>query len=98
MSESHDLIPRTLDDPPLIFLWEVDTACIFIIWCILGAVLGNVGLLFGVTIGFICAKAYTRLKDEGGRRLICKIMYWFLPSSHFISKRHPSHIREHFGR
>lgn len=89
-------IPRTFDDPALFFVWEADTAFIFILWTLLGALMGGIGLLFGITIGWLCARGYTTLKEEGGRGLIMKMCFWFLPSS-IISEKNPSKIREHLG-
>lgn len=98
MVDENCRIPRTLNDPPLMFLWELDTACIFIVWCILGAILGGSGLIFGMVVGMFCTRGYSRLKEEGGRGLIVKMMYWFTSASIFFSKENPSHIREHIGR
>lgn len=98
MSHENCRIPRTLDDPALLFLWELDTAVVFLIWVIVGAVLGGLGLLFGVFIGAVCTRGYTRLKEEGGRGLIAKMVYWFTPLSTLFSTQNPSHVREHIGR
>jgi len=89
-------IPRTLDAPRLFFMWEADSAVIFITWCILGAVMGGLGLVFGFFIGWASARGYAQLKEEGGKGLILKILFWFTPSE-WASKRNPSHIREHVG-
>lgn len=89
-------IPRTLDAPALFFIWEADLAVIFIVWSILGAIMGGLGLIFGVLIGSICARGYAKLKEEGGKGLILKILFWFVPSG-WASKDNPSHIREHVG-
>lgn len=89
-------IPRTLDAPVLFFMWEADSAVIFLTWTILGAVMGGIGLLFGVAVGWGFARGYVQLKEEGGKGLILKILFWFTPSQ-WASKRNPSHIREHIG-
>ena len=98
MSNDNCRIPRTLDDPALLFLWEWDTAVVFLVWAIMGAILGGLGLLFGMFMGAICTRGYARLKEEGGRGLIAKMIFWFTPLSGLFSANNPSHIREHIGR
>lgn len=97
MNEDDYWIPRTLDAPALFFLWELDVAVIFISWAILGAIMGGLGFLFGVILGWMSARGYSQLKEEGGRGLITKILFWFVPSQ-WASRRHPSHIREYIGK
>lgn len=94
--EENYWIPRTFDAPMLFFVWEADTAFIFLLWSILGAIMGGLGFLFGIIIGWLCSRGYSTLKEEGGRGLIMKIYFWFMPSG-MISYRNPSHIREHIG-
>ncbi|WP_018694126.1 type IV conjugative transfer system protein TraL [Algicola sagamiensis] len=98
---SNDLerywVPRTLDAGMLFFVWEADTALIFLIPIFIGMSLGAVGLLLGVMAGWLLARLYVRLKDEGGKGLILKLFFWFLPSQSWGSKRNPSHIREFLG-
>ncbi len=88
-------IPRTLDAPPLFFIWEADNAMLFIFWVIMGAVINMfwLGLFFAV----LFSRGYARLKEEGGKGLIMKILYWYTPSDIWLSRRMPSHIREYFG-
>ena len=98
MENNEDFwIPRTLDAPMLFFIWSADSAIVFIVWAILGAVMGGLGFLFGIVIGFFFFRSYERLKEEGGSGLMLKILYWFTPSQ-WASIRNPSHIREHVGR
>ena len=60
-------IPRTLDAPMLFFMWEADSAVIFIVWVVLGSVMGGFGFFIGILIGWISAKGYAQLKEEGGK-------------------------------
>lgn len=99
MSDSNEndyRIPRTLDAAPLFLIWDADSAIIFITCCVLGAIMGGAGLIVGILIGWIFTKAYQQLKEEGGKGLIIKMLFWFTPSS-WATKRNPSHIREHIG-
>lgn len=98
VNEEDFWIPRTLDAPALFFLWELDSAILFIGWSLLGAIMGGMGFLFGIVLGWGSARAYSQLKEEGGRGLIIKILFWFTPSEFWASKKHPSHVREYIGK
>lgn len=96
MTQEDDFwIPRNLDATPLLFIWELDTAMIYIVWLILGGVLGMfwLGLVFAIVFG----RGYARLKEEGGTGLILKILYWYTPSELWLSNHLPSNIREYIG-
>ena len=57
------VIPRTLDDPPLFFMWNFDEAVIVIVMAILFGILGQ--LVPGAFAGYLLARAYARLKAQG---------------------------------
>ena len=95
MDEQDYWIPRTLDDPPLLFMWEMDIAFIVICCLILGGLLNM--FMIGVLMAYVIARGYAYLKDEGGSGLIIKILFWYTPSDVWFSKRLPSHIREYIG-
>ncbi len=88
-------IPRTLDAPPLLFVWEADVAFAYAIWVFIGMVADM--MVVGVVLSLILGKAYVKLKEEGGNGLIVKFLYWFTPSDLWLSKRHPSSVREYIG-
>jgi len=88
-------IPRTLDAPKMFFLWELDTAFIFIFWIILGALMQTI--IIGLILGFFVTRAYSQLKAEGGRGLILRFLYWYTPSDLWLTKQYPSHIKEYYG-
>ena len=94
---NHDdyWIPRNLDAPPLLFLWEADTAALFVSMVLLGSLFGS--FLFGIASAVFCARGYRRLKEEGGRGLIVRLLYWYTPSTVLVSRHLPSHIREYYG-
>jgi type IV conjugative transfer system protein TraL len=89
------LIPRTLDDPPLFFMWSFDEAALVLIWALLGALLGL--LLPALVLGVICARLFNRMKAEGGRGLLVRILYWYTPSSWWFPSIAPSCVREYVG-
>ncbi|MGQ0622195.1 MAG: type IV conjugative transfer system protein TraL [Panacagrimonas sp.] len=89
------VIPRTLDDPPLFFMWNFDEAVIVIVLAILFGILGQ--LVPGAVLGYVLARAYARLKAQGGRGLLMKALYWTTPSDWWLPSRAPSHIREYVG-
>jgi conjugal transfer pilus assembly protein TraL len=94
---NHDdyWIPRNLDAPPLFFLWEADTALLFVAAVLLGALFGS--FLFGVVLAVLAVRGYRRLKEEGGRGLIVRLLYWYTPSESWVSHHLPSHVREYYG-
>jgi len=94
MDEEDYWIPRNLDAPPLMFMWEVDTAIIVIFWLLIGGVLNM--FLLGLFLAIAFGRGYSHLKEEGGRGLLIKVLYWYTPST-WLSKRIPSHIREYVG-
>lgn len=95
MSDQDFWIPRTLDAPPMIFFWEADTAVIAIFWLVIGGLMAMP--ILGLVLAVICCKGYAYMKEEGGRGLIVRILYWYTPSGQWLSKRFPSHVREYFG-
>jgi len=88
------MIPRNLDAPPLLFMWEADSAGVYLLFFFLGALMQM--FVFGVICAIVVGRAYARLKDEGGKGLLMKMVYWYTPSS-WLTTRHPSHIREWIG-
>ncbi len=96
MSEPY-FIPRTLDDPPLFFLWNFDEAALFLIWAILGAVMGAMTFLLGAMVGYLFARGYARMKEQGGRGLLFRVLFWYVPSDWWITTRTPSDVREYIG-
>lgn len=96
MSNEDDFwIPRNLDAPALMFMWEADSAILVILFLILGGVLQMP--ILGFFLAIVVGKAYQYLKEEGGKGLIVKILYWYTPSDLWLSKRYASHIREYIG-
>lgn len=88
-------IPRNLDAPPLLFKWEADSAVLFVMMLILFGVLNM--YLFGMFAAFLSCRGYSYMKEEGGRGLIMKTLYWYTPSEIMFSNKVPSHIREYIG-
>lgn len=95
MDEDDYWIPRNLDAPALMFMWEADSAVLVIFWLIVGGVLNM--FLMGVVLAIVFGRGYAYLKEEGGRGLLMKIMFWYTPSEIWLSKRVPSHVREYIG-
>ncbi|MCB9063245.1 MAG: type IV conjugative transfer system protein TraL [Halobacteriovoraceae bacterium] len=88
-------IPRNLDAPPLFFIWEADTALLYLTIIILSLAMNMfvMGLLLAIVVG----RGYSKLKEQEGNGLFIKMIYWFTPSK-IISKNYlPSHIREYIG-
>jgi len=51
----------------------------------------------GVILGIFACRGYSYLKEEGGRGLLMKLMYWYTPSDAWLSKKLPSYVREYIG-
>lgn len=95
MNEDDFWIPRNLDAPPLLWMWEADSAVLVVVCVMLGGLLNM--LLVGILLAVLLGRGYQHLKAEGGRGLIMKTMFWYTPSVYWLSNRIPSHIREYIG-
>ncbi len=93
-NENDFWIPRNLDAPNLFFIWEADSAMLFIIILIVAGVMNMFAI--GAVLAYMAVKGYSYLKEEGGRGLLVKLMYWYTPSD-WMSKRLPSYVREYIG-
>ena len=94
-SEDSFIIPRNLDAPPLFFIWEIDTALIYVVILILSLAMDM--LFVGIVLAIAAGRGYAKLKEEGGSGLILKMLYWFTPSGWMTKNYLPSHIREYIG-
>lgn len=95
MDESQYWIPRNLDAPPLFFLWELDSAMIVLVCLIFGGLLNM--FMVGVLLAYVLGRGYQQLKEEGGRGLITKVLYWYTPSDVWLGSHLPSSRREYVG-
>ncbi|MDD5394853.1 MAG: type IV conjugative transfer system protein TraL [Thiothrix sp.] len=89
------LIPRRLDDMPQLFFWDADVAVIAIAFILLGGLFGLIipGLILGVGI----ARAFSRLKHDGGKGMMVRFLYWYTPSDWWLKSRAASWQREFIG-
>lgn len=95
MSTEDYWVPRTLDAPNLFFLWEADQALMFMFWVFLFSVMGMFPL--GVILGFVSSRVLARVKEEGGKGLFIRVLYWYSPSDLWFSEERASHMREFLG-
>lgn len=95
MEQERYLIPRRLDDPAQFFFWDADEAVVVIFFTLMGALLGEI--LVGIAIGLLLARAFARVKAEGGRGVITRVLYWYTPSPWWFRSKAPSHVREYVG-
>lgn len=90
------MIPRHLDDPPMVFMWDADEAGIFIftdaVRCPVSAI--HRGNRPGVSRGTGTGPDQT---GRGGRGLILRFLYWYTRSDTWIKCRAPSFVREYAG-
>lgn len=95
MDEEADYwIPRNLDAPKLFFKWELDSAIIFITILIVFGVLNMT--VTGLVLAVLFGKGYAHLKEEGGRGLLMRVVFWYFPSD-WLTRTGASHIREYLG-
>ena len=95
LDDSDFLIPRNLEAPNMLLIWEMDSAVLYTIILVLFSVLT---LYFtGLTLAFYTTRGYGYLKEEGGRGLVVKLLYWYTPLGMWISSNLPSHVREYYG-
>lgn len=98
MDTEKYLIPRRLDDRAQFFLWEADTAVLFIGSLLMCSLLfGLWGFLIGVVMGYQLTKMLANLKEMGGKQIVMGVLYWYTPSSWWPVFRHTpeSHVREY---
>lgn len=95
MEMERYLIPRHLDDSPMIFMWDADEAGTFIFLMLFGALFQQ--FIVGIVFGFLSARALARIKQAGGRGLILRFLYWYTRADLWIKCRAPSYIREYTG-
>ena len=95
MEVERYMIPRHLDDPPMVFMWDADEAGTFIFLMMFGAFFHQ--FIAGLVLGFLAARALARIKQAGGRGLILRFLYWYTRSDLWIKSRAPSFVREYTG-
>ncbi|TFZ00089.1 type IV conjugative transfer system protein TraL [Ramlibacter humi] len=95
MDDQDYYIPRRLNDVPRLFFWDMDVACIFLAFLMLGLLVGS------TTLGFLAAGCggYWFGKAKSGRHpaYTIHLAYWYLPMTSGMDAMPPSHIREMNG-
>ncbi len=96
-NEENYLIPKTLDDPPMVLLWDLDVAAAFVVPFMFGLTFNL--LIPGLILGIVAKNSMGKLKELGGPRVLLQAAYWYLPSNWiFDFKATPeSHIRDMAG-
>jgi len=94
MDEKAFDIPRRLNDPPKLFLWDMDIAMLFSTCFILGAIAGSA--ILGSIVGGALGHYYGRLKSGKHPAYAVHLVYWYLPIGKMKAVP-PSHIREMLG-
>lgn len=89
------LIPRRLDDMPQLFFWDADVAVIAIACILLGSLFALP--IPGAVLGILLARAFARLKHEGGAGMVVRFLFWYTPSDWWLPSRAPSWQREFIG-
>jgi conjugal transfer pilus assembly protein TraL len=93
-------IPKQLDAPPMMLIFEADTATIFLLFLMVGFMFESVVALLGFCLsGLAVARVYARLKSKFGPGVLLQLLAWYTPSNLWLGKKQPlqSHHRELIG-
>ena len=93
MSNPDYHVPRHLNAPPLLFIFEADSVMIWGTWMLLGLIMSMP--LLGFMMAELSRRIYMKLKEEGGRGLIMRLLYWYTPVN--LSEGINSEYREFIG-
>ena len=74
-NETH--IPRNLNAPPMFFIFESDIAVGYIAIILVFSVMNM--FIVGFFFAEMFRRGYSRIKNEGGRGLIMRMLFWFTP-------------------
>jgi len=77
------------------FVWNMDSFMLVTFWVLMGAMMNM--FILGVVMAVIFGRGYARLREEGGRGLIIKIIFWYGPSDVWLSPHLASCNREYVG-
>lgn len=94
------LIPRRLNDKAQFFIWELDTAIVFMVTIILFSLLFDAwGILIGAFVAIKATKWLNNLKEMGGKQIVMGFLYWYSPSTMWPAFKNtpPSYIREYIS-
>jgi len=84
-------IPRTLNAPALLFIFQADNFILVTVIMILTSLL-NVWYI-GIVLSMVLIRVWNELKEAGGQGLVMRYLYWYLPSLFGI--KITSNIREY---
>lgn len=93
-------IPSHLDAPPMMLIFEADTATIFLLFLMIGFMFESiVGLVGFALTGLAVARLYARLKSKYGQGVLVQLLAWYTPSYLWLSRAQllKSHHRELIG-
>ena len=92
MQERHVHIPRTLNAPPMIFMFHADNIIIIVVTLVLTGLM-NIWYI-GLVMAYFLSRFWRELKEFGGRGLMVRFLYWHTGLFRgWINI--PSHVREY---
>ena len=94
MLEQNLYIPRRLNDPPKLFVFEADAALLFLSCMFFGIM--SKQLSIGIVAGAVLSYYYSKSKSGKHPAFMLHIFYWILPIK-VLMRCPPSSIREFLG-
>lgn len=95
MNDLDTLIPRRLDEPARILVWDPSQVGLLVAFVFLGIVLHNP--ILWIALGLIANFIYGRLFSNKPRGYMAHWFYWMTPFRHGYRCLPPSSFREFIG-
>lgn len=89
------LVPKHLDTPPKVFIWDFDVALIFMTVMGFGIVMG--AFILPLIIAVILCSAYQKMKSGRQQGYSIHLLYWFMPMNIGNRRTPPSCARNFIG-
>lgn len=92
MEAQEHYIPRRLNDIPRLFFWDLDVACIFLAFMMIGLMLGS--FILGCTAASCAGYFFGKAKSGRHPAYTIHMAYWYMPMASGMQAIPPSHFRE----
>lgn len=94
-SLDNGYIPRNLDNPPKILIWELDVVAVFFlpIW-FFGFIVKE--FFLAIVVAFLLSYFFRKIKSSSHPKFLKHLFYWYLPAGIGgikLNSLPPSHVR-----